>query len=331
MIGFETQDVERKVFSILKVLNDSREPLGARVIARHLQDYGIELGERAVRYHLKLMDERGLTRAAGRDGRLITRSGVDELRNALVRDKVGFAISRIELLAFRTSFDPERRTGAVPVNISLFPKERFARAVRAMKPAFAAGLCVSELVAVAGEGEVLGEVTVPGGKIGLATVCSIVINGTLLKAGVPMDSRFGGILQVRNRQPLRFVELIHYAGSSLDPSEVFVRARMTSVGEVAASGSGKVLANFREIPALCRPTAEEVVSGLREAGIEGLLLLGNTSEPVCETPVELNRVGMILLGGLNPVAAAGEAGIEVENHAMSTLIEYQSLIKFEEL
>ncbi|HCP60443.1 MAG TPA: hypothetical protein DIT43_02600 [Dehalococcoidia bacterium] len=331
MIGFETQDVERKVFSILKVLNDSREPLGARVIARHLKDLGIELGERAVRYHLKLMDERGLTRTAGRDGRLITRSGVDELGNALVRDKVGFAISRIELLAFRTSFDPERRTGAVPVNISLFPKERFARAVRAMKPAFAAGLCVSELVAVAGEGEVLGEVTVPAGKAGLATICSIVINGTLLKAGVPMDSRFGGILQVRNRQPLRFVELIHYAGSSLDPSEVFVRARMTSVGEVAAGGSGKVLANFREIPALCRPTAEGVVARLREAGIEGLLLLGNTSEPVCETPVEINRIGVILLGGLNPVAAAGEAGIEAENHAMSTLVEYQSLIKFGEL
>ena len=331
MIGFETQDVERKVFSILKVLNDSREPLGARVIARHLQDYGIELGERAVRYHLKLMDERGLTRTAGRDGRLITPSGVDELKNALVRDKVGFAISRIELLAFRTSFDPERRTGAVPVNISLFPKERFARAVRAMKPAFAAGLCVSELVAVAGEGEILGEVTVPAGKVGLATVCSIVINGTLLKAGVPMDSRFGGILQVRNRQPLRFVELIHYTGSSLDPSEVFVRARMTSVGEVATAGSGKVLANFREIPALCRPTAEGVVARLREAGIEGLLLLGHTSEPVCETPVELNRVGVVLLGGLNPVAAAGEAGIEAENHAMSTLVEYQSLIKFGEL
>ena len=65
-----------------------------------------------------------------------------------------------------------------------------------MKPAFAAGLCVSDLVAVAQEGEQLGEVIVPEGKIGLATVCSIVINGTLLKAGVPIDSRFGGILQI---------------------------------------------------------------------------------------------------------------------------------------
>jgi repressor of nif and glnA expression len=34
---------------------------------------------------------------------------------------------------------------------------------------------------------------------------------------------------------------------------------------------------------------------------------------------------------LNPVAAAEEAGIEAENHAMSTVIDYQKLIKFEEL
>ncbi len=331
MVGFETQGVERKVLSILRILSDSQEPLGARVIARRLKDYGVELGERAVRYHLKLMDERGLTRTAGRDGRLITESGIDELGSALVRDKVGFAISRIELLAFRTSFNEEKRTGSIPVNISFFPREKFAQALQAMKPAFAQGLCVSDLVAVAQGDERLGEVTVPAGKIGLATVCSIVVNGSLLKAGVPIDSRFGGILQVKNHHPLRFVELIHYAGSSLDPSEVFIRAKMTSVSEVVASGNGKILANFREIPALCRPIAEEVVAKLKEAGLGGLLLMGNTSEPVCEIPVELNRIGVILLGGLNPVAAAEEAGIEAENYAMSTIIEFQNLIKFWEL
>jgi repressor of nif and glnA expression len=328
MVGFETQEVERKELSILRILSDSQEPLGARVIARRLKDLGVELGERAVRYHLKLMDERGLTQTVGRDGRLITDSGIDELRSALVRDKVGFAISRIELLAFRTSFDWEKRSGSIPVNISLFPRQNFNQALQAMKPAFAAGLCVSDLIAVAKEGEHLGEITVPEGKIGLATVCSIVINGSLLKAGVPIDSRFGGILQIKNHQPLRFVELIHYAGSSLDPSEVFIGARMTSVREVISSGNGKILANFREIPALCHPTAEEVIAKLKEAGLGGLLLMGNTSEPVCEIPVELNRVGMVLIGGLNPVAAAEEAGIRAENRAMGTLIDYQDLTKF---
>jgi len=72
-MGFETQDVERKTISILKVLSDSGEPVGSRVIAQRLGRRGVELGERAVRYHLKLMDERGLTRLVGqRDGRVLT-------------------------------------------------------------------------------------------------------------------------------------------------------------------------------------------------------------------------------------------------------------------
>jgi len=330
-MGFETQEVERKTLAILKSLSDCQEPQGARILAHRLKDYGIELGERAVRYHLKLMDERGLTRLVGRDGRVLTKQGKEELQSALVKDKVGLAISKIELLAFRTNFDYEKRCGAIPVNVSFFPKATFSKALKAMAPVFDKGLCVSELVAIAHEMERLGEYSVPEGKIGLATVCSITINGSLLKAGVPMDSRFGGILEIRHRKPYRFTELIHYAGSSMDPSEVFIRAGMTTVRRAAHSGNGKILANFREIPALCRGVAEEVVDKLNEAGIGGILVMGNTSDPVCEIPVELNRIGVILLGGMNPVSAAREAGVEAENHAMSTVIEYQDLIKFKEL
>jgi repressor of nif and glnA expression len=331
-MGFETQDVERKVIAILRVLNDSQEPMGGKVIAQCLKECGVELGERAVRYHLKLMDERGLTRLVGRrDGRVLTERGIEEVKCALVKDKVGFAISKIELLAFRTDFDCEKRCGLVPVNVSFFPNNKFTKALQAMKPAFEAGFCVSDLVAVASEGERLGELVVPQGNTGLATVCSIVINGCLLKAGVPMDSRFSGILQMFSHQPLRFSEIIYYTGCSLDPSEVFIRARMTSVREVARRGEGRVLANFREIPAICRPIAEEIISRLGEAGLGGLLLMGHTSEAVAEIPVELNKIGMILIGGLNPVAAAEEAGIEAENYAMSTIIEYRNLIKFEEV
>ena len=331
-MGFETQDVERKVLSILRVLNESEESLGARVIAQRLKKHGVELGERAVRYHLKLTDEKGLTRLVGRrDGRVLTDLGKQEIKSALVKDKIGFAISRIELLAFRTGFDTEKRSGLLPVNVSFYHRKKFSKALQAMRPAFEAGICVSNLVATASEGERLGELLVPEGRIGLATVCSIVINGCLLKAGVPMDSRFGGLLQIRNRQPFRFAELIHYAGCSLDPTEIFIMAKMTSVGAVARRGEGNILANFREIPALCRPVAEQVVAKLRDAGIGGLLVMGETSEPVCEVLVEPNKIGIILIGGLNPVAAAQEAGIEAENRAMSTIMEYRDLVKFDEL
>ena len=331
-MGFETQDVERKVLAILNTLGDSQEAVGSTIIAKRLKGLGIELSERAVRYHLKLMDERGLTRLAGRrDGRIITELGQAELKKAMVTRKVGFALSRIEVLAFRTNIDLDKRTGLIPANVSFFRKEDFNKALKAMKPIFQTGLCVSDLVAVASEGEAVGDLVVPEGKIALATVCSIVVNGALLKAGVPIDSEFGGILQIRNHNPLRFIEIIHYAGSSLDPTEIFIRANMTSVAEAAKDGNGEILANYREIPAICRPLAEEVAAKLKDTGLGGILLMGNTSEPVCEIPIELNRIGVVLIGGLNPVAAAAEAGIISESHAMSILVDYQTLVKVTEI
>ena len=327
-MGFETQDVERKTIAIMRILRDSPEPVGARVISHHLKDHGIELSERAVRYHLKLMDERGFTKSTGRDGRLITQLGREELESALVSDKVGFVASKIELLAYQTDFDLVKHRGKVPVNVSFVPERQFKKATEVMKKAFQAGVCVGDRMAIARRDERLGGIVVPKGKVGLATVCSVIINGALLKSGIPMDSKFGGILQIKNHQPLRFVELIQYSGSSLDPSEIYIASKMTSVGQVAGKGEGRILANFREIPALCQPEAERVVAGLKEANLGGVLMMGEVSKSVCEVPVELNKVGMILTGGLNPIAAAVESGIEVENHAMSTVMEYGELISF---
>lgn len=329
---FNLEDLEKKTLLVLRILSESPEPMGARIISRRMQERGVNLSERGVRYHLKLMDDRGLTRLIGRhDGRVITEHGIDEIAQARVHDKIGFAISRIEILAYRTTLDLERRQGLTPVNVSFFPKKVFKKALELMKPAFSAGLCVSELVACASEGERLGEVTVPAGYVGLATVCSIVVNGILLKSGIPMDSKFGGILQIRNGEPLRFIELIEYSGSSLDPSEVFIRGRMTSARMAAEKGEGKILANFREIPVPALKLVGELIKKLRSAGIDGVLSIGEIGEPICQIPVDVNRVGMILYGGLNPVACVHEAGIDAENRAMSTVMDYQELQNFWEL
>ena len=89
-----------------------------------------------------------------------------------------------------------------------------------------------------------------------------------------------------------------------------------------------MLANYREIPAICLPVLNEVVAKLKKAGIDGIVAIGHPSEPVCEVPVELNRLGVVLAGGLNPVAAVVEAGIEVESHAMSAVLDYRKLVQF---
>ena len=69
-------DSERQIISILKILSESSEPLGATTIARKLEHEGISLSERGVRYHLRIADLRGYTQPLGRNGRMINLSRV---------------------------------------------------------------------------------------------------------------------------------------------------------------------------------------------------------------------------------------------------------------
>lgn len=324
-------EAENKLIAILKVLSESSEPLGSITIARELEREGVFLRERAVRYHLKIADARGYTRPVGHDGRMITAAGRQEVKEALAPQQLGFIRDRLELLAYQTTFDPVKRTGQLAINTSIIARGQFQAALSAMKDAFKAGICVSELVATAEEGEKLGSVVVPEGKTGFATICGASINGVLLKAGVPTEFRFGGVLEIKNSAPRRFTAITEYAGTSADPSEQFIQAKMTSVAEAARTGSGKILGAFRTIPAPAREVVEGMLAKLKKAGIGGIYALGNTSEPLCQIPVALNRVGVVQLGGLNPVAAAVEAGIEIENIAESGLIDFKKLQSFWQL
>ena len=73
----DNPEVEREKVAILRILGNQAGSAGSNVIARRLKDeYGIELSERAVRYHLRLLDKRGLTqKVSRRDGRNITPQG----------------------------------------------------------------------------------------------------------------------------------------------------------------------------------------------------------------------------------------------------------------
>jgi HTH-type transcriptional regulator, global nitrogen regulator NrpRI len=322
---FSAADTEHKIISILRVLSESMESLGSITIGRELKRYGIDLSERAIRYHLRIIDERGYTQNLGRNGRAITPKGMEELKLALAPHQVGFILDKLELLAFETTFDPEKKVGLVPANISIVNKCDYSKAFSCMKDTIKAGLSVSHLVSVIDERQKIGSTIIPAGKVGIATICSVVVNGVLLKAGIPINSRFGGVLEIQGSIPTRFVAIISYEGTSLDPSVQYIRSGMTNVGQAAKFGYGKILANFRDIPGPARSLAEKKLSQMKDAGINGVAALGNTSQSVCQMAVGVNRVGMIMLGGLNPAAAVAEQGIEIENIPESGLIEYTQL------
>lgn len=316
--------------SILKILDKENKIIGSREISKRLKLYGIDLTERAVRYHLKILDERGHTKVFGKEGRIITEKGRKELQNALVLEKASFVISKIDTLSYLTTLNLDTLDGDIILNISSINKKDLEKALKIMKPVFDSPYIMSDRVIIADSGEHIGDILVPDGKEGIGTICSITINGIFLKAGIPMTSRFGGVVEIINKKPERFISLISYEGSSLDPHEVFIRSKMTDVSGAVKKGEGKILVSFREIPVVCLDRAREIAEELLEKGIRGILVIGEPNKPVLGMQPGIDRVGMVIAGGLNPVAALQESGIETESMAMSTLYPFLALKNFKD-
>ena len=332
MFGDSDRDRERMIRAILRVLANEPRPAGSTVVARQLRVRGIHMSDRTVRYHMKLMDERGLTKLVSRGvGRVITATGLEELGKGPVEYKLGLAISRIALLSYQTTFDLRTGTGLVPMNITLFPRQLIPHALEAMAKAFDVGLSVGNMVAVLAPGQRVGDIMVPKDKAGLCTICSVAFNGCLLKAGIPVESRFGGLLEMRDHEPDRFVELMEYSGTSMNPSEIFIKGRMTSVTSTVLTGNGRICATFVEVPAVSRGNVDDLVNVMDRWGINRVLSIGEGEEPVCGVSVGANKVGIALSTGLNPVAAAVESGRDGSSQAMAGLMEYQSLSPFKDM
>lgn len=323
--------MNKTMLTILKILDKCADIVGSREISRQLKMHGIELTERTVRYHLRILDERGYTEVFGKEGRRITEKGRKELENALVSEKVGFVISRIESLSYLTTLNLGTMDGDVILNISYFPEDRLKDALKILKPIFLSPYVMSDRIILARGGETIGDITIPNGRIGIGTVCSVTINGIFLKAGIPVTSRFGGVVEINEERPMRFVSLISYDGSSLDPLEIFIKGKMTDVLGAVKNHSGKILASFREIPVVCMDEAKRLAMEMKDKGIGGILLIGSPNKPLLEVPVGIDKVGMVIVGGLNPVAAIEESGIPTESKAMSTLHAYSKLKGFNSL
>lgn len=323
--------MNKTMLSILKILEKYTDVIGSREISRQLKLHGIDITERTVRYHLRILDERGYTEVFGKEGRKITEKGRLELKHALVSEKVGFVISKIETLSYQTTLDLKTLNGNVILNISYFPEERLKSAIKILTPVFSSPYVMSDRIIFAHGGEKIGDVLIPEGKIGVGTVCSVTINGIFLKAGIPVRSRFGGVVETGNGKPTRFISLISYEGSSLDPLEIFIRSKMTDVLGAVKNHSGRILASFRDIPVVCIDEAKRLSKEIADKGIGGILLIGGANKPLLEIPVGIDKVGMVIVGGLNPIAAIEESGIQTESKAMSTLYEYSKLKRFKDL
>lgn len=320
-----SSEISRKEVEILRILSESTEPLGSTLIRRELERRGFFLSERTVRYHLQILELKGLVSGHERGGRIITSRGLEELRRALVSQRIGFVTTRFLSMAYSVTYNPSVDSGTVVANVSIIDKKFCDRAIEMVKALYETDLLLAPYIKVLDENEEYHNISVSEGKIALFTVCDLTIDGALVHSGIPLFFKYGGLVQVVNRNPLRFVELISYDGTTVPPLELFVRSNQTSITKVIKTGSGILPAAMREVLADARKRTLEILSKLRERGWRGILAVSAPNEPVLGVPVAMDRFGLCMVGGLAPGAALLEEGVRVETFAPHCLIPLEDM------
>jgi repressor of nif and glnA expression len=325
------QKQKKKQVLILGVLKNASAPLASPEIARELAALGHDVSERTVRLYLKAMEEDGLIDGKGKKGHRITASGLDELESSRIIERVGFLSAKIDRMTYGMTFDLAGASGTVVINVTVVDPRHVAAHAHLISQVYKDGYAMGTLLAFLGPGESLGHITVPDGMVGVGTVCSVTLNGVLLKRGIPTTSRFGGLLELKERRPVRFAEIIMYDGTSIDPLEIFIRSGMTNYLGAIRTGTGRIGASFREFPAESRDLVEQLAQRLKGVGLGGFLTIGKPGQSLLDVPVSEGRVGAIVIGGLNPVSILEEMGIRAYSRALAGLIDFSRLFPYDEI
>ncbi|MBN1671794.1 MAG: DUF128 domain-containing protein [Kiritimatiellae bacterium] len=323
---------ERAKQAILRALDEIGGAAGAARITRRLAAMGVDLQPRTVRFYLLRMDRDGLTQYVGRrEGRVITERGREEMACANVFQKLGFVAAKVDALGYAMSFNLDTGQGTVVANTGFIKQRDLPRAILRMRPVFERHFGMGTRAALARQGERLGSVTVGRGTVALGTLCSVTVNGVLLEAGIPVQSRFGGLVEIADGRPVRFVDLIEYTGTTVDPLEIFITAGRTQVLRCAETGSGIIGASLREVPSAALDDVVRIRGRMQACGLGGILMIGRPNAALLDVPVPEGRTGIVVVGGLNPLAALHEAGIPLTIQPLAGLEHIDAFVPFEDL
>jgi len=320
-------DSTRKEVEILRVLSEYDIPVGSTVLGRELRRKGFLLSDRTIRYHLQLLEAKGFVRGHARIGRTITPEGLKELSRALAYYRIGLVVTRFLSLAYSVTYDPEVDSGLMVANVSIIDKALHDKTLETVKALREMDLLPAPYIKVLDEREEYQDISVPEGKIALFTICNLTIDGILIHSGIPVLFKCGGLVQLVDRKPIRFVEIISYEGTTIPPLEVFVYRNMTSITRILKTGSGMLPATLREIPTEARERTEKIIANLKNKGWGGIIVLGEPNEPVLGLPVGMDRFGICMVGGLVPGAAMREEGAEVDTFAPHCFLPVEEMTR----
>jgi repressor of nif and glnA expression len=308
---------ERKYLEILRILKEHREPMGAKRLSEILAERGFVLTDRAVQYYLRYLDETGFTQKVGNTGRILTPEGIAEIESALVDERIGFIISKLERLAFRSTFDPANGTGEVAYNLSLVPEEEAPGVIKSFEKVSRAGYGFFSSYKILDQ-----DPRVPEGQVGILTLCSITIDGVLQRSGIPVIMAYGGRLDLEGGVAKGFLDLIGYRGTTADPLQLFISAGLTSIREVVATGSGVALANVREVPVPALDRVRDLLSQMGGWGFTPPVGLGNQ---ILNIPHSPHHISIVSYSGMNMVGHGVEEGYHIRTEIGAGNIQFSKI------
>jgi HTH-type transcriptional regulator, global nitrogen regulator NrpRI len=310
---------ERKYIEILRILKEHQDPVGAKRLSELMAERGFILSDRAVQYYLSYLDTMGFTEKVGNLGRILTPAGREETDNALVDDRIGFIISKLERLAYRSTFDPATGTGDVAYNLSIVREESLEKVTSAFDEVARSGCGFFNTYRIIDK-----DPRIPHGSVGVITLCSISMDGVFQRRGIPVRMAFGGRLEIENGVPKQFRDLIAYRGTTIDPLELFISSGLTSISGFSRTKSGIALANVREVPCAARSQVEETICQMNAMGFIFPVSMGNH---VFNLPHNPYRLSIVAFSGLNYIGNAVEHGIEIKTEIGAGNIRFSKILE----
>ena len=245
---------------------------------------------------------------------------------------LSFVDHRIEELAIRVTYDPISHSGLVIANISYVPDALLDQALSTFQMTCDAQVTPSRLVRVvspydsnkpkiyAPDHSFL-PYEIPQNHTAILTLCSVTVVGLLIRNKILVRPIGGGVVEISDNAPRRFIHMIRYDATTIDPLLVLISQETTSIHAIMEIGSGNLLASVHACHMNAETEVGRILDLIPRSWYTGILEFGLPNMPILGMPIDSRYFGIATLGGTNWLAALAEQNIQIPSIAMKGLID----------
>ena len=129
---------------------------------------------------------------------------------------------------------------------------------------------------------------------------------------------------MKEREPVRFIDVIGYQGSTVDPLQLFIGAGLTSINNYIDTGNGSLLANVRQIPGAAEEKAQNLIVEMQGCGFRFPLTMGKGR--IFNLLTDPHRISLVSFSGMNSIGCAVEAGYNLRTEIGAGTIPFSRIV-----